>query len=176
MGARHLTLSSDQRQHVTLEGLVRIFQLSQAVFDFVIVDLGFVSAAEWSRVMQCADALLLVSEPSELALAMLEGYLKAVDSAGIDRSRFQIVVNRARQNDEAMISKYEGILRQNVFAQLANDFRRVSEAVSLGVPLTISSSNPLVPSYREMASRLVNPPKQNSSPSRDVAVVSLSHA
>jgi MinD superfamily P-loop ATPase len=111
--------------------------------------------------MQCADALLLVSEPSELALAMLEGYLKAVDSAGIDRSRFQIVVNRARQNDEAMISKYEGILRQNVFAQLANDFRQVSEAVSLGVPLTISSSNPLVASYHEMASRPVNPPKQN---------------
>jgi hypothetical protein len=40
----------------------------------VIVDLGFVNAAEWARVLHCADALLLVSEPSELALGMLERY------------------------------------------------------------------------------------------------------
>jgi pilus assembly protein CpaE len=176
MGARHLALSSEQRQHVTLEGLMRVVQLAQGVFDFVIVDLGFVNAAEWSRVVQCADALLLVAEPSVLALAMLEGYLKAVESAGIERDRFQIVINRARQNDDRVISKYPGILRQTVFAQLANDYRQVSEAVNLGVPLTTTSNNPLVASYREMATKLVNSPKQNSAPSCDAAAVSLSHA
>jgi Flp pilus assembly CpaE family ATPase len=57
----------------------------------VIVDLGFVNAAEWARVLQSADKLLLVSEPSMLALGMLEGYLKAVDSAGLERGQFQVL-------------------------------------------------------------------------------------
>jgi hypothetical protein len=47
-----------------------------------------------------------------LALGMLEHYLAAVDSAGLERDRFQIVINRSRQNDDATISPHEGRLRQ----------------------------------------------------------------
>jgi hypothetical protein len=36
------------------------------------VDLGFVNAAEWARVLHTADTLLLIAEPSALALGMLE--------------------------------------------------------------------------------------------------------
>jgi pilus assembly protein CpaE len=171
MGARHLALASDQRQRVTIEGLVHIFKLAQAAYDFVIVDLGFVNVAEWARVLHCADALLLVSEPSDLALGMLVRYLDAVDSAGLERDRFQIVINRSRQNDDATIAAHERLLRQTFFAQLPNDYRQVSEAIKLGVPLTTSSNNALIGRYREMASRLVSAPLEDSKVSRDTAAV-----
>lgn len=170
MGARHLALRAEQRQRVTLEGLQQIFELAKKVFDFVIVDLGFVNAAEWARVLQCADTLLLISEPSVLALGMLEGYLKAVDSAGLDRRRFQIVVNRARQNDDATIRKNEQALRQTFFARLPNDYRQVSESVKLGIPLTASSNNPLVGRYREMASRIVAADSPETESAHDAAL------
>ena len=112
MGPRHLALSAEQRQTVTLEGLLRIFELARNVFDFVVVDLGFVNAAEWARVIDGADTLLLICEPGALALGMLERYLKAVDSAGLDRSQFQVVANRSRQNDDSVISEHERQLGQ----------------------------------------------------------------
>ena len=167
MGARHLAHSPEQRQRVTLEGILRVFELAKSVFDLVVVDLGFVNAAEWARVLQSADKLLLVSEPSVLALGMLEGYLEAVDSAGLERAKFQVVVNRARQNDDAIIAKHERSLGLTFFARLPNDYRQVSESVKLGIPLTASSNNPLVGRYREMASRILNPNPQETKHRQD---------
>jgi len=154
-GPLHAALRAEQRQSVTLESLLRILELSRAAYDFVVVDLGFVNAAEWSRVLHAADTLLLIAEPSALALGMLERYLHAVDSAGIDRARFQIIINRARQNDDEPVIQFEKILKQSFFARLPNDFRQVSEAVTLGIPLTAASNNPLVGRYRDAASRLI---------------------
>jgi CO dehydrogenase nickel-insertion accessory protein CooC1 len=119
------------------------------------VDLGFVNAAEWSRVLQTADTLLLIAEPSALALGMLERYFHAVDSAGLDRARFQIIINRARQNDDEPVVQSEKTLRQSFFARIPNDFRQLSEAITLGIPLTAGSNDRLVGGYRSVAWRLI---------------------
>jgi pilus assembly protein CpaE len=47
LGARHLALTADQRQRATIDGLLHILETAQSVYDFVVVDLGFVNAAEW---------------------------------------------------------------------------------------------------------------------------------
>lgn len=175
-GPLHAALRAEQRQSVTLEALLRILELARRAFDYVVVDLGFVNAAEWSRVLQTADTLLLIAEPSVLALGMLERYLHAVDSAGLDRARFQIIVNRARQNDDEPVAQCEKILKQSFFARLPNDFRQVSESVTLGIPLTAGSNNPLVGRYRDVAARLVSPPcviesRQSDSPAAQAVPV-----
>jgi pilus assembly protein CpaE len=154
-GPLHAALRAEQRQSITIEALLRILELARGAFDFVVVDLGFVNVAEWSRVLQTADTLLLVAEPSALALGMLERYLHAVDSAGLNRARFQIIINRARQNDDEVVVHSEKILKQTFFSRLPNDYRQVSEAVTLGIPLTAGSNNPLVGAYRGVASRLI---------------------
>jgi pilus assembly protein CpaE len=141
-GRLHVTLRAEQRQSVTLEGPLRILALARSAFDYVVVDLGFVNAAEWSRVLHSANTLLLIAEPSALALCMLKRYLLAVDSAGLDRARFQIIIPRARQNDDEPVVQSEKILKQTFFARLPNDFRQVSEALTLGIPLTAASDNP----------------------------------
>ena len=76
-GPLHAALRADQRQLVTLEALRCILELACQAFDLVVVDLGFVNAAEWARVLLSADKLVLVAEPSALALAMLERYSKS---------------------------------------------------------------------------------------------------
>jgi pilus assembly protein CpaE len=154
-GPLHAALRAEQRQSVTLESLLRILELARGAFDFVVVDLGFVNAAEWARVLHTADTLLLIAEPSALALGMLERYLHAVDSAGLDRAQFQIIINRARQNDDEPVAQAEKTLKQTFFARLPNDYRQLSEAVTLGIPLTAASNNPLVGRYRDTATRLI---------------------
>jgi pilus assembly protein CpaE len=154
-GPLHAALRAEQRQSVTLEALLRILELARLAFDYVVVDLGFVNAAEWARVLHTADTLLLIAEPSALALGMLERYLHAVDSAGLDRARFQIIINRSRQNDDEPVAQSEKTLKQSFFARLPNDYRQLSEAVTLGIPLTAASNNPLVARYRDAATRLI---------------------
>ena len=154
-GPLHVALRAEQRQSVTLEAPLRILELARGAFDFVVANLGLVNAAEWPRVLSPADTLLLIAEPSALALGMLERCLHAVDSAGIDRARFQIIINRARQNDDEPVIQFEKILKQSFFARLPNDFRQLSEAVTLGIPLTAASNNPLVGRYRDLAARLI---------------------
>jgi pilus assembly protein CpaE len=154
-GPLHAALRAEQRQSVTLESLLRILELSRGAFDYVVVDLGFVKAAEQARVLHTADTLLLIAEPSALALGRLERYLHAVDSAGLARARFQIIINRARQNDDHPVLQSEKILQQSFFARHPNDYRQLSEAVTLGIPLTAASNDPLGGRYRDAAARLI---------------------
>lgn len=169
-GPLHAALRADQRQLVTLEALLRVLELAREVFDLVVVDLGFVNAAEWARVLQTAETLLLVAEPSALALGMLERYLKAVDSAGLDRNHFEIIVNRWRQNDDEPVANSEKRLKRSFFARLPNDFRQVSQAVTLGIPLTTASNNPLVGRYRDLAAKVMKGPAHESESRNDSPV------
>ncbi|MGD0303990.1 MAG: hypothetical protein ABSC71_04080 [Candidatus Acidiferrales bacterium] len=154
-GPLHAALRDEQRPHVTLDGFVKVAELARSAYDYVIVDLGFVNAAEWARLLHLATDLLLVAEPSALALGMLERYLQAATSTGLDASRFQIVVNRWRQNDEDFAARRLAALGQTLLAKLPNDYRQVSEAVSFGTPLEASSNNLLHARYRKMVTDLL---------------------
>jgi pilus assembly protein CpaE len=157
-GPMHAALRDEQRPFVTLNGFVKILELARNAFDFVVIDLGFVNAAEWARLLQMAENLLLVAEPSTLALEMLERYLNAANSAGLDAARFQIVINRWRQNDEGFAMRRVGALSQTFLARLPNDYRQVSEAVSFGTPIAASSNNALYARYRKMATDVLGLP------------------
>ena len=148
-------MRAEQRQAVTIGSLLRVVQLACEAFDLVVVDLGFVNAAEWASILKTADTLLLIAEPTELAMGMLNRYLDAVDSSGIDRARFQIVINRALRNEEESLGAADKNSKQAFFARLPNDFRQVSEAVTLGIPLLTSSKSSLAARYRDMTARLL---------------------
>jgi pilus assembly protein CpaE len=154
-GPTHAALRDEQRPFVTLENFVKLLQLARDTYDFVVVDLGFVNAAEWAPLLQMAEHLLLITEPSALALGMLERYLQAAAHAGIDSSRFQIVGNRWRQNDDEFALRRVGALSQTFLARLPNDYRQVSEAVTFGAPIGASSNNLLYVRYRKMAEDLL---------------------
>ncbi len=154
-GPAHSALRDDQRPFVTLEAFLKILQFAQTAFDYVLVDLGFVNAAEWSRALSMADVLLLVAEPSALALGMLERYLSAAASAGLDAARFHVVLNRWRQNDADFVAGRVAALQQTILARLPNDYRQVSEAINFGTPLAASSNNALLARYRKMAAELL---------------------
>jgi pilus assembly protein CpaE len=161
-GPMHAALRDEQRPHVTLEGFVKILELARSAYDYLVVDLGFVNAAEWARLLQMAEHLLLVAEPSALAMGMLERYLKASASAGIGAEHFQVVMNRWRQNDEEFASRRTGAgavagagAARNFLARLPNDYRQVSEAVTFGTPIAGSSNNLLYARYRKMAGDLL---------------------
>ena len=70
-GPLHAPMKPEQRQSVTLAALTKLVEIAGAAFEFTIVDMGVVNAAEWAPVLSHAGTLLLVAEPSVLALGMV---------------------------------------------------------------------------------------------------------
>jgi len=153
-GALHAALRVEQRQSVTIEALAGLIEIAGNAFDIVVVDMGFINGAEWARVLREAMSIVLVTEPSELAMGMLGRYLEAAEAAGLNPEKFEIVINRWRQNDQDAWKDVERELKRPVVARLPNDYRQLTEAVKLGMPLMASSNNALAARYRDLAIHL----------------------
>lgn len=161
-GPLHAPMKAEQRQSVTIQSLCKLIQIADRAFDFVIVDVGVVNAAEWALVLRQATAILLVAEPSLLALGMIERHIAAATPAGIDCSRIHVVLNRWRQNDDELVAPFIEKHRLPILARLPNDYRQLTQALSLGMPLVGSASNPLLARYRDLANWAARSLEQDS--------------
>jgi pilus assembly protein CpaE len=154
-GPLHAPMKPDQRQSVTLGALTRLAEISSRAFDWVIIDMGVVNAAEWAPVLCAAGTILLVAEPSALALGMIHRQVAVAGAAGVDCGRIHIVANRWRQNDGEALANFEKAYKRPVLTRLPNDYRQVTDAVALGTPLVGSANNALLARYRELAGWLL---------------------
>jgi pilus assembly protein CpaE len=150
-GPLHAPMKAEQRQSVTLASLNQLVEIACRAFEYAVVDMGVVNAAEWAPVLSHAGTLLLVAEPTVLALGMVARHIAAASPAGVDCERIQIVVNRWRQNDDVMLNAFEKQAARPILTKLPNDYRQLTEALTLGMPLTGSSNNLLLSRYRGLA-------------------------
>ena len=150
-GPLHAPMKAEQRQSVTLAALTKLVEISGRVFDCVVIDMGVVNVAEWAPVLGYAATLLLVVEPSVLALGMVARHISAALPAGIDCGRIRVIVNRWRQNDDVILASFEKQGSPPIITRLPNDYRQLSEALTFGMPLTGSSNNLLLSRYRALA-------------------------
>ena len=154
-GPLHVPMKPEQRLSVTLEGLTALLGIADQAFDYVVVDVGVVNPAEWAAVLREAAQILLVAEPTILALGMVRRHLAASNCAGVGREIISVVMNRWRQNDDATVAPFEREYGRPVLAKLPNDYRQVTEAVAMGMPLAGSQNNVLLARYRDLAEWLV---------------------
>lgn len=162
-GPLHAPMKAEQRQSVTLAALTGLVEIAGRAFDFAVVDMGVVNAAEWAPVLRDAGTLLLVAEPSALALGMIARHIAAAAPAGVDCERIQVIINRWRQHDDEMLAAFEKQASRPILTRLPNDYRQLTEALTLGMPVTGSSNNLLLSRYRALASWVaakVGPPGQ----------------
>ena len=148
------TSTPDEWQHIPVPGLTRVVNVAQSRSDSVIVDIGTVYSSEWSSVLHLARTIVLVAEANVPALWTLERHISTISSFGLDPERFRIVINRWHRTDEEALKAFEKKIRRPIFARLPNDFRQVSEAINLGMPLSKNHNDPLVVKFRQLACEL----------------------
>jgi pilus assembly protein CpaE len=153
-GPLQAPMKAEQRQSVTIQSIAKLIELAGRAYDFVVVDIGVVNAGDWALVLSQARTILLVSEPSALALGMIARHMAAAARAGVDASRIHLVINRWRQNDDDAVAAFEKNSGYAILTRLPNDYRQVTEAVQLAAPLMGSGNNLLIARYRELATRL----------------------
>src|SRR6185437_11849213 len=108
-GPQQAPMKAEQRQSVTIQAISRLIEIADDGYDFVVVDIGVVNAAEWAVVLRQAGTILLVAEPSVLALGMIGHHIAAAAPAGVDCSRIHVVMNRWRQNDDDALASFEKV-------------------------------------------------------------------
>ncbi len=171
-GPLHAPMKPEQRQSVTLTALTKLVEIAANAFEFTVVDMGVVNAAEWAPVLAQAGTVLLVAEPNVLALGMVGRHISAAAPAGIDCAQIQVIANRWRQNDDAMLSAFEKQASRPILMRLPNDYRQLTEASTLGTPHSGSSNNVLLSRYRALAMWIV---AKRFAPVREDAAETLPH-
>jgi pilus assembly protein CpaE len=150
-GAMH----AEEWQRITPSAAVRLVNVAQTLFDYVVIDFGVAYSSEWKAVLEMARAVLVVAEPDVPALWSLERHLTDLAALGLDGQRLRVIVNRWQRRDEDALQKFEKSAKRSIFAKLPNDFAQVNEATNLGAPLSRNHNDPLTSKYRHLASEMI---------------------
>ena len=139
------------RERIMVSSVMRMLNVAQSTFDFVLVDFGSVFSKQWEPVFESAGSVLVIAEVHAPALWNLQQLLASFAGFGLDRERVRIVINRWHRADEGVVRKLEEVFGVPVFARLPNDHKQVSEAITLGVPLSHKSKTPLLAEFQGLA-------------------------
>lgn len=149
---------ADEWQRIPYTALGRVANVAQSTYDHVLVDAGSMFSSEWTPLLQAARMILLVTEASVPALWTLKRHIAATAALGIDPERIRVVLNRWHRDDDEVLKSLEKDISRPIIARLPNDFRHVSEAISLGVPLAQSYNNGLATRFHNLACQLAGLP------------------
>lgn len=149
----------DDWQSCSLTVIERIVEVAQQNFDFVVMDLGSYYSAEWERILQGAE-VLLVSEADLTGLAKLDKHLRALSSLRVPSNQIRLVINRWHRSDEEALAQIESTVKMPVFARLPNNFKQVTDATVRGVPV-VKEGDPLTEGFARIAGQLTGAQNQN---------------
>ena len=107
-----------------------------AIYDYVILDVGTSLTMPAAGALQLSDAILMVANPDVPCLRNLQRLIDAVKTAGVPRERLQIVLNRASEFGVLSTAQIERVLGFNIAFSINSDYRTVASAVNSGVPVS----------------------------------------
>ena len=147
-------------QNGSLPVIERIVELALRSFDFVVLDMGSFYSAEWERMLQAAE-VLLVSEADLTGLAKLDKHLRALANLRVPSNQVRLVINRWHRSDEDALAQIENSMKMPVFARLPNNFKQVTEATVRGIPVA-KNGDPLTEGFAKMAGQLTGTESTNA--------------
>jgi pilus assembly protein CpaE len=164
---------AEEWQRITPSAAIRLVNVAQSLFDYVVIDFGVAYSAEWKALLDMARAILVVAEPDVPALWSLERHLTDLAALGVDSQRLHVVMNRWQRRDEEGLQKFEKSAKRTIYARLPNDFAQVNEATNLGAPLSRNHSDPLTSKYRQLAAQMIGLASPEVAPKRGNKLLNL---
>src|SRR5438445_1832386 len=149
------TTQPEEWQHIDVNVLDRVVNVTQNAFDIVLLDMGSQLSTEWSTILRMARMILIVAEANVPSLWTLERRLLALKGFGIPQERARIIINRWHKGDDEVLKSIQKDINRPIFANLPNDFRKASQAANLGTPIQENHNNTLTNRYRQIAGQLV---------------------
>jgi pilus assembly protein CpaE len=153
------TSRPDEWLRLPVESLARVAHIAQSNCGFVVVDLSSGHAHAWNSVLTRADKVILVGGADSASLMNLERQITTLGEQGIRSARLHLVVNRWHHHDDAVLNDFQKRTNCRITFRLPNDFRQVSDAITVGAPLSKNHGDPLGTKYKELARELAGLPR-----------------
>ncbi|MCI5073197.1 Flp pilus assembly complex ATPase component TadA [bacterium] len=129
------SLSPNGLQNVDIKAFVRLLQLCQQEFDYLVVDLGSEFDAMATEVFEHSDAIYFVTTPEILTLHRANHALHEIQNMAFESSKIQLVVNRFDPKEAINEAVIQQKLNRNILALLPNASEAIRESVETGRPL-----------------------------------------
>jgi pilus assembly protein CpaE len=121
---------------ITEDDMQRVFGLLKATFTHMIIDLSKSYSRLDMLAMQTADHVLLVTQLDLPCLRNVVRLNTSLNEHTQIKDKVKIVVNRVGlESGQITLKKAQETLGKEIFAQLPNDYRTMSEVRNNGVPL-----------------------------------------
>jgi pilus assembly protein CpaE len=144
----------EEWERLPVNAIERVLNVARSGFEVVVVDCGTQFSTDWASIYRSAGSVVLVAETTVPALWALERHLLALLGLGLQADQVRIVINRWRRSDDEALKTVEKNIKHPIYSTIPNDFRQVSEAINMGLPLSGNHNNPLVSKYALLAAQL----------------------
>jgi Flp pilus assembly CpaE family ATPase len=119
-----------------LDAVEQMIRALNAVYDFVILDIGTSLMMPGAAALQLSDAIMLVANPDVPCLRNVQRLTDAVKATGVPPERIHLVLNRASEFGVSSTAQIERVLGLNIAFSVNSDYRTVASAVNSGVPVS----------------------------------------
>ena len=127
--------SPEEAIDITPEAVERVLNVARSRFDFVIVDLGRIFEAVTVRVLDQADEIYIVAQPTLPFLHDAKRLLGMLASLGYKSDRIRMVLNRYSKGGDISESDVEKALGVPVDFTVPNNFMSVAYSINHGIPI-----------------------------------------
>lgn len=119
-----------------IDAVEQLIRALNAVYDFVILDIGTSLMMPGAVALQLSDAIMLVANPDVPCLRNVQRLTDAVKATGVPPERMHIVLNRASEFGVSSVAQIERVLGLHISFSVNSDYRTVATAVNSGVPVS----------------------------------------
>lgn len=112
---------------------------SRVMYDWIILDLPAIFSRFSLAAIPESDSAYLVSTSELPSLHLARKAVAMLGQVGVERNRFQVVINRLNKRDNISSSDMEKIFNCPVHATFPNDYFSLHRVVTLGQPLGTES-------------------------------------
>jgi pilus assembly protein CpaE len=153
-----------QADHITAAHCASVLSALQQMYEYVVIDGPNRFDPGGSTVLDLADVNLLVVQLLVTSVRNVHRMLEELREAGYNLSRFKLICNRVgRDSGHLGIEHVEKTLNLKVSHQIPDDWKTISSAINMGVPLIeFAPKSRVRAAIRELAENIVHPEQPKS--------------
>jgi pilus assembly protein CpaE len=151
--------SFSQADQITAAHCASVLSTLQQLYEYVVIDGPTRNDVGGLAVLDLADINLLILQLLVPSVRNTHRMLEGLRDNGYNLDRFRLLCNRVgRESAHLCVEHVEATLNMKMFHQVPDDWKAVSAAVNMGVPLIESAPKSRVrQAIRELAERIAEP-------------------
>lgn len=146
---------AEHAQDVKPEHIEALLKLTEAQYDYVIMDIGCTLNATSVKALDHADLICVVLQETLPFIRDSKRLIHALQSLGYTKDKVHLIINRYEKGGDIRLEDVEATLGMKVFKTIPNSYEAVSASVNQGVPIMkIARHDPVTKALQEVAQKL----------------------